>query len=290
MSITNPLLHVHYFKHEAMNTTFHLRLKDIDETCAQSVAKLCIERIDQIESYLSRYQEGSNISQINSLQEGETLYLQEDCHLCLLTAIEAYQKTAGLFDITLGTWIQHRKSKETSPPPELTGNLTIHSDTPAVTCITPGRQLDLGGIGKGFALDALRAILTDWGVPSALLGAGDSSIIAFGPDAWPIDCGYAQTPLRITLQNQSLSSSGTSFQGEHIINPSLPEAQEGALKSNHVWVVANNATWAEVWSTTFMMIPQESIAEWACEFPEIMNVFTEVNQQVTQVYPAHPHV
>ena len=58
---------------------------------------------------------------------------------------------------------------------------------PAITCEEPGREIDLGGIGKGFALDQLKQLLTEWDADDALLAAGASSLLAFGPSAWPVD-------------------------------------------------------------------------------------------------------
>ncbi len=61
------------------------------------------------------------------------------------------------------------------------GRLTIHPDIAAVTCDEPGREIDLGGIGKGFALDQLRQILLDWGAEGGLLTAGASSLARLRP-------------------------------------------------------------------------------------------------------------
>ena len=173
---SDPLQQVFVHEHEAMNTTFTIRLLGMDEQSARSLAQLCLERIDQLEGQLSRFLEGSDVSRINALPAGETLYISEPCHECLLLAMQAAAQTHGLFDITLGKRIEHRKEGKDGPMPELEGRLKVHPDVPAVTCEEAGREIDLGGIGKGFALDQLRELLNEWEAGGALITAGASSI------------------------------------------------------------------------------------------------------------------
>jgi FAD:protein FMN transferase len=254
-----PLSSARLFTHDAMNTTFRLWLPEPNEAHARDMARECFEHLDFLEARLSRFIEGSDVSQINHLQAGETLYLSEPCHQCLLASIDARARTGGLFDITLGRHIGHRKSGEPGEPPPLTGRLTIHPDVAAITCEAAGREIDLGGIGKGFALDQLKELLIDWGAEGALLAAGASSLLAFGPEPWPVDLTGDTASLRIALTNQSLSASGTGFQGSHIVHP----AGAGAMplkRCQRVWVVSATAVLAEIWSTALMLLEPDAIA------------------------------
>lgn len=255
-----PLPPAHVFAHEAMNTTFRLRILAPQAGLAGDMAHDCFEQLDFLESRLSRYIEGSDVSRINSLQAGETLYLSEATHLCLLAAVDAHLRTGGLFDITLGSRIEHRKSEAEGEMPPLAGRLTIHPDVPAVTCEAPGRMIDLGGIGKGFALDQLKLLLEEWGAEGALLAAGASSLLAFGVEPWPVDLSGDGGAKRISLTNQSLSASGFGIQGSHIIHP----AGDGALPADpcrRLWVTARTATLAEIWSTALMLVDRAAILE-----------------------------
>jgi len=267
-----PLPDARYFAHEAMHTTFSLRILGMNESTARGIARECFEQINLLESRLSRYAEGSDVSRINCMTAGETLYLSETCHQCLLLALDAAANTHGLFDITLGTRIEHRKSGSSDPEPPLMGRLTIHPDVPAITCDEPGREIDLGGIGKGFALDQIKLLLTDWGVENALLTAGASSLMAIGPQSWPIDLTGDAGFLRLELINQSISASGTGIQGSHIIHPWGPEAMPVHL-SRRIWVTGATAALAEIWSTALMLIDVE-------EIPDIL----AGNQDVTSVH------
>jgi FAD:protein FMN transferase len=282
MKSPSPLPDARFFSHEAMHTTFTLRLRGVDEADARGVARQCFERIDFLENQLSRFIDGSDVSRINRLAAGETLYLGEACHQCLLLAVDAAIRTRGLFDITLGTRIEHRKSGADGPEPEVAGKLTIHPDIAAITCDEPGREIDLGGIGKGFALDQLKLLLADWGVEDALLAAGASSLLAIGPQAWPVDLTCNSGGLRIALTNQSLSASGTGIQGSHIVHPWGPDAMP-AEPSKRIWVAAPSAALAEVWSTALMLIEAEEIADFIAGDDTVSIVYVERNGGIARV-------
>jgi len=276
MNPTGPLADARLFKHEAMHTTFALRLRGVADDSAPGIARQCIELLDKLESHLSRFIEDSDISRINHMQAGETLYLSEDTWRCLLLALDACQSTAGLFDITIGSRIEHVKSGADSPLPEISGALTIHPDVPAVTCSEPGRVLDLGGIGKGFALDQLKLLLADWGVEDALLAAGASSMLAIGPAEWPVELTASSETRRISLTNQALSASGTGIQGSHIIHPYGDEVMPTS-PCTRVWVTAPTAALAEVWSTALMLVTADEIPALIAADPQVMGVHVEVD-------------
>ncbi len=260
MNESNPIAESLLFAHEAMNTEFHLRLLGMDEQSAAGLAKECFHQVDRLENQLSRFIETSEVSRINTLAAGETLYVSDECHRCLLLAMDAVRRTHGLFDVTQGRRIEHRKSGGGGPQPEVTGRLMIHPDVPAVTCVEEGRVLDLGGIGKGFALDHLKLLLDEWRVDGALLSAGASSMLAYGRAVWPVDLTAGSTELRLQLANQALSASGIDFQGSHIVHPWGEEAMP-SRPCKRVWVVASTAALSEIWSTALMLVGREDAVE-----------------------------
>jgi thiamine biosynthesis lipoprotein len=279
MNAADPLADSLLFSHEAMNTTFTLRVRGVDVETARSVARESFALVDRLESRLSRFMEASDVSRINCMAAGEILYLSEDCHQCLLLALDAYARTGGLFDITLGKRIEHRKSGDDGPPPAITGSLIIHPDVPAVTCVEPGRVLDLGGIGKGFALDQIRRLLIDWEVEDALLAAGASSMLAFGPSSWPVDLAGGCESRRIALSHQALSASGTGIQGSHIIHPGGDEDMP-VQTCTRIWTLAADAALAEIWSTALMLVELDEIPSILADEPDIAGVYAEINGKI----------
>lgn len=246
------------FTHDAMNTTFTLRLAGHPPQFA-GIARECCLLLDELEGRLSRFIDSSEISQINRLQAGETLRLSDDTYRCLLLAMQLHAETGGLFDVTQGRRIARRKAGQAAPAEGEEGRLMIHPNDAAVTCETPGRELDLGGIGKGYALDRLREILVDWEIPGGLLGAGASTLLAFGPEPWPVElAGGGGTPVILDLRDLALSASGTDMQGIHIVHPARDEA--GSYLSERVWALAEAAAPSDAWATALMLMTAEQVA------------------------------
>ncbi|MDP3851999.1 MAG: FAD:protein FMN transferase [Luteolibacter sp.] len=286
MKPAGSLADARHFSHDAMHSTFSLRLRGVDADTARDIARECFDLLDSLETKLSRFVEGGDVSRINQMRAGETLYISEACHQCLLLALDAHARTGGLFDITLGSRIEHRKSCDSGPLPQLTGSLIIHPDVPAVTCTEAGRVLDLGGIGKGFALDQLKRILADWGAEDALLSAGASSLLAYGPTAWPVELGGARESIRIHLRDQSLSASGTGIQGSHIVHPAGADAMPAA-PCERIWVISATAALAEIWSTALMLVDTQEIPGLLAVEGDLYEVYTEWNGAITPGFPCH---
>jgi len=282
MNSLHPIIDARHFTHNAMNTTFAVRIRGMDESDARGIARECFDQIDTLEARLSRFMEGSDVWRINRMQSGETLFLNEATHQCLMLALEANAQTGGLFDITLGTTIEHRKSSAGEAPPPISGTLSIHPDAPAITCVEAGREIDLGGIGKGFALDQLRTLLEDWGVHDALLSAGASSILAIGSNPWPIDIQGTSETLRIEIRGEALSASGVTIQGDHIVHPHGIQAMP-KQRCTRVWVNASDAASAEVWSTTLMLVEPDEIASFIESTIGLSSVIVERNSRIEKI-------
>lgn len=283
MSDSIPLPASRLFAHEAMHTTFQLRICESDEALAQDMARECFEHLDLLESQLSRFMESSDVSRINHMAAGETLYISEPCHQCLLTALDAHARTGGLFDITLGSRIEHRKSGASGPLPPLAGELVIHPDVAAVTCESPGREIDLGGIGKGFALDRLQQILADWGAEGGLLAAGASSLLAFGPQAWPVDLTGSGESIRISLRGAALSASGTGIQGSHIVHPG-GDAALPTTPCERTWVTTSTAALAEIWSTALMLLEPAEMRNFIAGDETLFDVHIDLAGKIVRIH------
>ena len=80
----------HTSKHEAMKTTFTLRLIHAQAKHACDAANQAFALIDEIEYALSRYISGSDVSQINRMQSGQTLFISETCYECMHIALKIY--------------------------------------------------------------------------------------------------------------------------------------------------------------------------------------------------------
>ena len=246
----------HLFEHEAMKTVFSLRIIEASEPHARKAAFAAIELLDSIEQKLSRYIEGSDVWQINHLKSGEQIFISDSCYECLLLSTKASELTGGLFDVSLGHRIDHYKNAEAGPPPTESGRLHILPDRPAIHCEEAGRVIDLGGIGKGFALDQMQALLKDWNIGGALLSAGSSTQLAFGSQAWPINLGPDQQTEVIQLKNKALSASGTAIQGSHIVSP---HEKKKPFQHPRIWVIHPSAALADAFSTAALLMQADAL-------------------------------
>lgn len=215
----------HVFRHEAMATELTVQLCGVDAQYARQVSYELFWRIDDVERKLSLYREDSDVSRINLARAGEAVRVSEDCVACLEVAVAASVMTGNRFHAFLGAESLRRKGNVPGFLRQMV-EAGISDEGPAVEVdasgrvvkkVSEGQLLDLGGVGKGYALDITREILEDWEVPACLLSFGGSTLLAVVEDeemGWDGYVGEMQIPF---FKEGALSSSGTGFQGEHVV-------------------------------------------------------------------------
>ncbi len=250
----DPAVRVHMA--DAMKTTFRIYVMEATPA-VESAVSAAFQKLEEIENLLSRYVPGSDISRINAMKAGEALFLSDECDRCLRLAIEAARATGGRFDPCAGTMIDAVKSGS-GLAGTVRGVLSLDEHRPLVTCLEAGRVLDLGAIGKGFALERMGEILASHGIGDALLTSGASTILAMGSMDWPIDIPHSAGVRRLLLRASALAASGNSQQGAHIVNP---EDGTAAQTFQNVWVIHPRAPLADAFSTACFTMTPEDIAD-----------------------------
>jgi len=132
-----------------------------------------------------------------------------------------------------------------------------------------GLDLDLGAIGKGYALEAASNVLASWEIDSFLANAGQSTVLARGKEAWPVTVGGGFDFLkagRVSLKDRALSGSGHEVKGEHIYDPRGRQSQSRQLA---VWVSHPSPALSDGLSTAFMVMDLEEIEAATAAQPEI---------------------
>lgn len=135
--------------------------------------------------------------------------------------------------------------------------------------------LDLGAVGKGFALDRGCALLADWDIGHALLHGGTSTALALGAppseDGWPVGVGGGwpstdpDIPDRVFLKARALSGSGTEVKGRHILNPRRGRPAEEHLAA---WASHPSAAISDALSTAFMVMTTDEVEDYCRRHPE----------------------
>ena len=165
-----PLSSVLRFAHEAMTTLFEIFIPGPDPTYAGQAAREAFREIDRLEARFNRFDPGSEISRINRLLPGEETVVGIETFECLALAEAVRLETGQAFDVNARAAAPDAvpESREAVPAPaafELLGG----TGSCLVRRLEEGRpghgplDLDLGGIGKGYALDRAGQLLLTWG-------------------------------------------------------------------------------------------------------------------------------
>jgi thiamine biosynthesis lipoprotein len=132
----------------------------------------------------------------------------------------------------------------------------------SVRCDSGKVELDLGAIGKGFALDRMAAVLREWSCPAFLLVAGGSSVLSgdspVGASGWSCGLGDDNSSCRYWLSHASLSGSGLAVKGRHILDP---RTGQPAQRQNRAWALCDTAAESDALSTACMVLAEPEIAE-----------------------------
>lgn len=254
--------------HRAMATEFRLRIVHESETQARSAAKSAFRIIDEMEAHLSRFRHGSDISCINAAPPDIPVKVSPDAWECLLIASHAWQITAGYSDAALGALVDWYRSHPDTPAPDskVNGagmrNIALLPEYRAVVRTHPEAFLDLGSIGKGYALDRVAEHLAEfWSIETFQLESGTSSCILGSrlkdSNLWPVEVPIAHDRTEtVHLTHGALGASAAEIKLRHIINPKdgipIPPRQ-GA------WVFARSAALADAFSTAFSIMPVDDV-------------------------------
>lgn len=282
---------MHRFGHEAMATVFEVMIVHPDELFARQAAEAAFEEIDRLERYLSRYVENSDIARLNALKPGRTLPVSPETFDCLVQAQRIYEMTGGLFDATIGPlfacWhgpdkkVRQPTTKELETARGCIGMelLVLNAEQLTVEVKKQCVQVDLGGIGKGYAVDMTAEFLYEWELDTALVSGGGSTVRALrekppGQNGWPLTLSNpldrGQTWVKFGVLNETMSGSGIG-KGPHIIHPHTGAPVEGKLAS-WVWLPGDGdwpATQADALTTALMLMNNEQIDRLAQQHPRL---------------------
>jgi len=199
------------FSHEAMATVYEVYTAQTDRQYAAQAAQACFDLVDRLERDLSRFLPNSDVTRINHLDAGGSTCVASSTLECLVIARHMFDLTDGAFDVSLGTGLP---------------SLRLDTDGSIVHATANGVRLDLGGIGKGYAVDAMAEMLEDWDLPASLVHGGFSSVLALDPppgrEGWPLTLSDPRDGSRIlerlTVRQIALAASGVRKR-DHIMDP-----------------------------------------------------------------------
>ena len=252
-----------HFEHEAMATTFGIFISGQEHEYARQATTAAFRELDRLESELSRFVESSDIARANRLTPGETIAIGEDALHCLLVAAEVAAATNRAFDPAYAS----------VPADGAAPDAPLYSLDPAAHTLTAHAarlHLDLGAVGKGYALDRLAATLREWDITAALLQSGGSTALALaapaGKAGWDVGLGEDGSYRTIPLVHAALSGSGVAVKGQHLMDPRTGRHAE---RTQRVWALAPNAAVSDALSTAFFIMSPGDVATLCTAHPEI---------------------
>jgi uncharacterized protein (TIGR03663 family) len=278
---------VRRFTHAAMATEFQVFIAGEEPDYARRAAGAAFEELERLEKLLSRFVGGSDVSRINRLAPGETARVSLETMEVLTLARRVHRETAGAFDPTVGPlvslWEVARADRRDVTSAEVKvarqrvgmEKLVLDAEGLTVGVTAPGVVLDLGGVGKGYALDRMAAVLRKWGIECALVHGGRSTALALGGspsgDAWhvsltPPGADEAAVP-QAAIRDRAIGVSGLRAGGASVIyDPRTGRPVEGRAGA---WAVAPRAAEADALSTAFFVMPPDAVEVYCDRHPEV---------------------
>ena len=271
-------------EHLAMATRWQLVVGAPDAQRAAELAGEVFDEVDRLEDLLSNYQSASELSRINDQAAHEPVTTDPETFAFLAGAERWSQASGGAFDITVGplmkAWGFFRKQGRVPSDAELQAlrtrvgwrKIKLDPAGRTVRFSAAGIELDPGGIGKGFAVDAGLRVLRAAGAQTAMLSAGSSTIGAIGSpagspgwrvnahDPWRPGHEMSFTVLRdSTLSTANCAEKNFTLQGHrycHIMDPRTLRPVQGVQQ---VTIVDPSATASDALSNAlFVLSPAES--------------------------------
>lgn len=260
------------------------------------LARAALDEADRLEQIMTIFRETSELTRINRRAHEEPVEADAELFSLLVQSAEINSATDGAFDITstpLSECWGFLRRQGRLPSEEAIAAVRARVGMPLVELDAANRTvrfrregvaLNLGAIGKGFALDCMGHFLRTNGVDQALISAGSSSILALGgtPDPWEIDLRSVTTGERLAKLRVLNAAVGTSGTGEqffeaggvrygHVIDPRTGQPASGVLSAS---VIASSAALADALSTAFL-IGGVSLAERYCAaHPGVLAIIT----------------
>lgn len=272
----------------SMGTMFRIVVSHPSVAAAEAAVDEAMAEILRLEAVMSHYRSDSDLSRLN--REGGLGAVEVPANLfeVISEALEVSRLSNGAFDVTIAPLLRVWKAAheagrrptaaEIDRAAACVGYAKVELSAPdRIRFRTPCVELDLGGIGKGFAVDRALAILEAAGIRDALVNAGGSTIAARGAapgyDGWPVElAGDVAGRRTLLLQNAAISSSqqrGRPFPFAEGMFGEIIDPQQRAPTGTRriVSVVTGSATRADALSTALLLMPIEEGTRRLARFP-----------------------
>lgn len=264
----------------AMGTAYMLDLYGLHHRVLQAAAEQAFHEVHRLDKMLSNYVPDSEVGRVDENAADRPVHVSQEFFDLLRQCVTYSDESEGTFDITVGplmkVWGFYKDTGHLANRADIRAalsevghqNLELNAADGTVHFRKHGMNLDPGGVGKGYAVDRMVAILRKAGICSGLVSAGGSSIYGIGAPptdsrGWRIRIrdprNANNTASEAYLKDASLSTSGSSekfFWAEgkrysHIMDPRTGYPAQGMLS---VSVIAPTTLDSEIWAKPYYIL------------------------------------
>ncbi|MFK7769968.1 MAG: FAD:protein FMN transferase [Mariniblastus sp.] len=305
-SVERQSAYLEQYSKNAMACEFELLFNMHQYPQAGATAMLAFELIDKIEDQMTVYRPHSEVSHLNRVAFDSPLLIENDLFELLQLAKKIHAETNGAFDITSSAltklWGFDQRNGKLPDKAQIAESLKS-VDSSAIKLVPNDKtikfeilnlQINLGGIGKGHALDRVADLIETKGVNDFVIHGGQSSVLARGHSTvapqisesdgldsdigWPVGVTHPTLPGvrlgEVRLRNQALGTSGSGRQGffhkgkryGHIIDPRTGWPASHFLSTT---VISNSAAVSDALATAFFVMPLEEIESYCKTHPDV---------------------
>jgi thiamine biosynthesis lipoprotein len=289
-----PELDLIRFSRPAMATLFEVVLP-LGTARAYALANHALDLIDDLEAQLSVFRENSDVSLLNRQAALAPAAVEARLFRLLQQSASISAETEQAFDVSAGALVRawgflhgprrvpSKQEREDALARSGMRHVVLHEQKSTVSFQRPGLELNLGSIGKGYALDRAAERLRAEGAASALLHGGHSSVLAIGgmpgvPRGWSVGIQHPAEPTRrlatLWIRDAAVGTSGSTYRylehaGQrlgHIIDPRTGWPARGIASAT---AVAPTAAEADALATAFFTLGVDKTREYVRTHPGI---------------------
>lgn len=292
----------------AMACEFQILLNAGQHPGATEAALDALDLIERLEDQLSWFRDTSELTCINRTAATSPVVVELHLFRLLAEALSLSEQTRGAFDITAGPlwklWGFHRREGKMPTEADIrqalsqTGShqLRLDAEDQTIRFARDGIEINLGAIGKGYALDRCSEHLISAGVNDFLIHGGQSSMLARGSRAglsevapsWTIALRHPLKPDRrlaeIHLRERALGTSGSGnqffhFDGKrygHVLDPRTGQPADALLSAT---ALAPTAAQADALATAFFVMGTEASVAFCQSRPDIGALLISAGKQ-----------
>jgi thiamine biosynthesis lipoprotein len=261
-----------------MGTVFDVVVYDTSAEHAEQAMDAALEEVVRLDWVMSDYKPDSELSKLNRSAHNQPQTVSPDLYRVISESLPYSKLSDGKFDVTIAPLADRWKAVLRGEPAptaaerqalrECVGYEKVQMIPPnQIEFHSPCLRIDLGSIGKGYAVDRAAKILRARGIKSALIDAGGSSFYGMGAPpgsaGWLVhlrDPSKKIDPQALLCENSASTSEQTpkSLLGNdaagHIIDPSdgTPLKTRYALS-----VVTKTGTASDALSTALLLVGPE---------------------------------